>query len=111
MFALSGKEVGPGNNIRVLFEQRATLPLGHASPDAELDAVVQGIGAAFGDHGAMAADDRGFALRGAAHEQFVRIGLATPGLRNPRNTRFGLRTVQNGLGRRIHGGLASRGLD
>lgn len=111
MFALCGKEVGPGNNFGVLLEQGAALTLGHASPHTELHAVVQRIGAALGDHGAVAADDRGLALGGAPHEQFVGISLATPGLRNPGNTGFCLGAVQNGLVRWIHGGLASRGLD
>ncbi len=66
MFALGGEEVGPGNNFGVLLEQCAALALGHPAPDAELDAVVEGVGAAFEDHRAVPADHRGFALGGAA---------------------------------------------
>ena len=97
MFALGGKKVSPGNNLRVLLEKRATLPFGHASPHTELHAVVESVGAALGDDGAVPADDRGLALRGAADEQLVGISLATPSLRNPCNTGFCLCTVQNGI--------------
>jgi hypothetical protein len=80
MFALSGEELGPGNHFRVLFEQRAALPFGHATPHPELDPVVQGVGPALEDHWTMAADYRGFALGGTSHEQFVGIGLAATSL-------------------------------
>jgi hypothetical protein len=68
MFALGGEEVGPGHDLGVLLEQCAALALGHSAPDTELDAVVEGVGAAFQDHGTMSADDGGFALRGTADE-------------------------------------------
>ena len=80
MFALGGEEVGPGNNFGVLLEQCAALPLGHPTPHAELDAVVEGIGAALRDHRAVPADDGGFALGRAADEQFVRVGLPATSL-------------------------------
>lgn len=80
VFALSGKEVGPGDDLGMLLEQGAALTLGHASPDAELHSIVQRVSAALGDDGAMPADHRGFALGSAADEQFIRIRLATPGL-------------------------------
>ena len=67
----------------MLFEQGAALTLGHAAPDTELHPVVQCVGSAFGDHRAVPADHRGLALRGAADEQFVGIGLAAACLRNP----------------------------
>ena len=67
----------------MLLEQSATLALGHAAPDAELDAVVQRVRTAFGDHRAVPADHGGFALGRATDEQFVGIGLAAPGMRNP----------------------------
>ena len=50
----------------MLLEQRASLTFGHATPDAELDPVVQGIGTALRDHRAVPTDHRGFALGGAA---------------------------------------------
>ena len=68
MFALGGEEVGPGNHFGVLLEQRAALALGHATPDTELDTVVEGVGAAFQDHLAVPTDHCGFALGRAADE-------------------------------------------
>ncbi len=61
----------------MLLEQRAALSFGHATPDAELDPVVQGIGTALRDHRAVPTDHRGFALGGAADEQLIRISGAT----------------------------------
>lgn len=52
----------------MLLEECAALTFGHAAPYAELDAIVECIGAAFGDDGAVPADDGGFALGGAANE-------------------------------------------
>lgn len=95
----------------MLLEQCPALPFGHASPHTELDAVVQRVGAALGDHGAMAADHSGFALSCSPDEEFIGVRLATPGLRNPRNTGFCLSTLHNGMVRCIRGGTASRGLD
>jgi hypothetical protein len=63
----------------MLLEQGAALTFGHASPDAEFDAIVERIGAAFGDDGAVPADDGGFALSRAADEEFIGIGLSTTG--------------------------------
>ena len=61
----------------MLLEQRAALSFGHATPDAELDPVVQGIGTALRDHRAVPTDHRGFALGGSADEQLIRISGAT----------------------------------
>jgi hypothetical protein len=88
MFALGGEELCPGHHLGVLFEQGPTLTFGHASPDTEFDAVVQRIGAAFGDHWAMAANYGRLSLGGAADEQFVGVGLAAASLRNPRDAGF-----------------------
>jgi hypothetical protein len=97
VFALGGEELGPGNHLGVLFEQGATLAFGHAAPYAELDAVVQGVGAAFKDHRAVPADHRGFALRGAPHEKFVWICLAASGLGYPSDAGLGLGAVDNAV--------------
>lgn len=97
MFALSGEEVGPGVDLRVLFEQRAALAFGHAAPDAELDPVVERVGAAFGDDGAVPADHCRFTLGGTAYEQLVRVGLAAAGLGHPRDTRLALRALDNAV--------------
>ena len=57
----------------MLLEQGAALTLGHAAPHAELDAVIQRVCAAFGDHRTVPADDGGLALSGAADEELVRV--------------------------------------
>lgn len=68
MFALGGEEVCPGDHLGVLLEQCAALAFRHAAPDAELNAVIQCVGATFGDHRAVPADHRGFALSRTADE-------------------------------------------
>ena len=98
VFALGGEELGPGNHLGMLLEQGAALTFGHAAPDAELDAVVEGVGAAFEDHRTVPADHGGFALRGAAHEQFVGIGLAASGLGYPGDAGLGLGAVDKAVG-------------
>ena len=52
----------------MLLEEGAALTLGHATPYAELDAIVECVGSAFRDDGAVPADDCGFALCGASDE-------------------------------------------
>ncbi len=74
----------------MLLEQCPPLPFGHATPHPELHPVVQGISTALGDHRAVPADDRGLALGGAPHEQFVRIGSAAASLCNPGDPCFSL---------------------
>ena len=64
----------------MLLEQCAALALGHAAPDTELDAIVEGVGAALQDHRAVPADHRGFALGGSSDEQLIGVGLAASGL-------------------------------
>ena len=46
----------------MLTQQRTTLTFGHATPHTELDALIQGVGAAFGQHRAVAANDGRLAL-------------------------------------------------
>lgn len=77
----------------MLFEQCTALAFGHATPYAELDAVIQGVGATFEDHRTVTTDHSGFALGGAPHEQFIGVCLAASGLRNPGNARFGVRAM------------------
>ena len=98
MLALGGEELGPGNDLGVLLEQRAALALCHATPDAEFDAVVEGIGATFENHRTVTADDGGFALRCAAYEEFIGIGLAASSLGYPGDTGLGLRAVDKAVG-------------
>src|SRR3954468_8864166 len=100
MFALGGEEVGPGDHLGVLLEQSPTLALGHATPDTELDSVVEGVGAAFRDHRTVPTDHCGFALGRAAYEQFVGIGLPAPGLGNPGNSGLGLCALNQTGGKR-----------
>jgi hypothetical protein len=52
----------------MLLEKGAALTLGHTTPHAEFDAIVERVGTAFHDDGAVPADDGGFALGGAADE-------------------------------------------
>lgn len=72
----------------MLFEQCATLTLGHAAPDAELDPVVQGVGATLHHHGAVPADNGSLALRGPSDEQLVGVGRSTQCLRYPGDAGF-----------------------
>ena len=67
----------------MLAQHCAALTLGQATPDAELDAVVQSVGTALQNHWAVAADNCGFALCGAANEQLIRVNIATLSARNP----------------------------
>ena len=97
MLALGGEELGPGNHLGVLLEQSAALAFGHPAPDTELDAIVEGVGAAFEDHRAVTADDGGFALGGAAYEQLIGISLTAARLGYPSNTRLGLCAVDNAV--------------
>jgi hypothetical protein len=98
VFALGGKELGPGNDLGVLLEKGAALAFGHAAPDAEFDAVIQGVGATFENHGTVPADHGGLALGGAAYEEFIGIGLAASSLGHPRDTGLGLRAVDKTVG-------------
>ena len=77
----------------MLLEQSAALTFGHAAPDTEFDAVIEGVGAAFKNHRAVPADHGRFALGGAPHKKFVGISLAAAGLGYPSNTGLGLRAV------------------
>lgn len=77
----------------MLLEQRASLTFGHPTPDAELHAVVERVRAALEDDRAVTTNHCGLALRGAADEQFVRVGLPAAGLGDPRDPRSGLCTV------------------
>jgi hypothetical protein len=98
VFALGGEELGPGIHLGVLLEQGAALTFGHAAPHTELDAVVKGVGAAFQDHRAVPADHGSFALRGAADEKLIGIGLAASCLGYPGDTGLGLCALDNAVG-------------
>lgn len=89
-----GEEIGPGFDLGMLLEKSAALTFGHASPDTELDSIVEGVGAALEHYGAVSADDCGFALCGASHEQFIGIDLAASCPGNPGDASFCLVDVQ-----------------
>src|ERR1700754_2692540 len=63
--------------MRVAAQQRSPLSFRHASPDAELDPVVQGVGEAFVAYRAAAADPLRHVLLGALHEKRVRVATLT----------------------------------
>src|SRR3954454_11368538 len=63
--------------MRMTAQQSPPLPFRHASPDAELDPVVQGVGEALVADRAAAADPFRHVLLGALHEQRVRIATLT----------------------------------
>ena len=81
----------------MLLEQGAALAFGHATPDAEFDAVIERVGAAFEDHRAMSADDCGLALCGTANEELIGICLAASSLGHPCNAGLGLRAVDDAV--------------
>lgn len=93
----------------MLLEQRPTLTFGHTTPHAELDAVVEGVRTAFEDDRAVTTDHRGLALRGAADEELVRVGLPAAGLGDSGDPRFGLSTLYGRRGGDGCHGLAHRG--
>jgi hypothetical protein len=97
VFALSGEEICPGNYFGVLLEQCAPLPFGHPTPDAELDAVVQRVGAAFRDDRTVPADDGRLALRGATDEELVGVRGTTARLRYPCDAGFRRRPLDRSL--------------
>ena len=68
---------------RELERTYAALPLGHASPDAELDSVVERIRKALRANRASPADQLGAILRCSLDEQFVRVGSLACGACGP----------------------------
>lgn len=60
----------------MLLQQGTALTLGHATPNSELDPIIECISSALSHHGAMPANNRGLALRSTPNEQFVGIGLS-----------------------------------
>jgi hypothetical protein len=80
VFALSREKLGPRHHLGVLLEERAALPLGHPAPNAELNAVIQRICAAFHDDRTVPTNHGRFALCGAADEKFIGISGATASL-------------------------------
>lgn len=67
----------------MLAQQRTALTFGHATPDAEFDAIVEGVGAAFELDRTVTADRCGLALRGSPNEKFIGVSPSAAGLRHP----------------------------
>ncbi len=72
----------------MLPDELAALTLGHAAPDAELDPVVERIGKALGDDGALATYHSGSVLCRPTDEEFVGIGGSTQSFRDPCDAAF-----------------------
>jgi len=72
----------------MLPDELAALPLGRAAPDTELDPVVERIGKALGDDGALATYQSGSILCRATDEEFVGIGGSTQSFGDPRDATF-----------------------
>ena len=70
-------------DVGTALEQRPALALGHPAPDAELGAVVEGVGQALGDDRAALADDLGGLLGRALDEEGVGVRLRAPPQRRP----------------------------
>jgi anion-transporting ArsA/GET3 family ATPase len=79
----AAEQLLPGPYVGTPAQQRAALALGHAPPDAELDAVVEGVGKALHPHGAAHADGLGAVLRRTGHEQVVGVRLDAGGVCRP----------------------------
>ena len=73
----------PIRDVRVLAQQCTALTLGQPAPNTKLDAVIQSIGTAFGQHRAVAADDRRLALFCTAHKEGIRVTFTAFSLGNP----------------------------
>ena len=72
----------------MLPDEFPALTLGHAAPDAELNPVVERIGEALGDDGALATYQCRSILRRAAHEEFVGISGSTQRFGDPGEATF-----------------------
>jgi len=72
----------------MLAQQRSALTFGHASPDPELNVIVECICTTFELDWAMTADRRSLALGGSADKELVRIDLTAPRLGHPGQSCF-----------------------
>src|SRR5690606_3474631 len=77
------QQVTPRAHIRTPPQQSTPLPLGHATPDTELDPVVQSVRQALGPYRASTADELGSVLRRPLHEQGIRIRVTAGGAGGP----------------------------
>src|SRR5690606_22495739 len=67
------EDVAPALDVRLATQQGAALALGHSTPDAPLDAVVESFGETLGADAAPVAHELGAVLLGSLHEQIVRL--------------------------------------
>src|SRR3954447_3491039 len=65
----------PRRDVRPAAQQRPALALGHATPDPELNAVVQRIGEALRAYDAAEATSLDAVLRRTLDEEVVRVGV------------------------------------
>lgn len=72
----------------MLLEQSPALALGHATPNTELDLVVQRICRTLLHYRTVTADHRGLALCGSSNKEFVRVGSPAQRLGYPRDPLF-----------------------
>src|SRR5262245_42796904 len=77
------EKIPPGGDVGAAAQQGAPLTLGHAAPDTELDAVVQGIGQTLRPHGAATADQLGPVLCRTLDEKLVWVRLLARGTTGP----------------------------
>src|SRR5699024_6683501 len=63
------QQLPPRPDIGATAQQRSPLALRHPTPDAELDAIVEGVGKALGADGTATADDLRLVLRGSLDEE------------------------------------------
>ncbi len=106
------QEALPRRNGRPAAQGRPSLTFGHTAPDAVLDALVQGVGQAFGAHGAAGTHSLRPVSRSSLDEQFVRVGaLAQPAVA-PAGIRYRLGTVPSctrSVNSSWHGSMSDRG--
>src|SRR4051794_39159937 len=83
-----GEVPRPRFDLGVLPDELAALTFGHAAPHAELNPVVERVGKALGDDGALATYLGCSALRRATDEEFVRICGSTQSFGDPGEAAF-----------------------
>lgn len=81
----------------MLLQKCAALTLGHATPHAELDTIVEGISTTLSHYRAMPANNSGLPLCGAPNEQFVGISLSAQRFRYPCDPGFAIRAVEQAV--------------
>src|SRR5699024_5397396 len=79
----AAQQGSPVAHVGVAAQQPAALALGHPAPHPEVDAVVEGVGEAFGAHRASPAGDLHRMLLGALHEEPVGLHVHAGTARGP----------------------------